>query len=180
MIAAYQDRFRALPGDDGSAVAHLGATAAQAKNAAGQTISDGLIGGTFDSTDATSESVIMWQHLRLANLVAGDATDPSKVDLTNSNWRYKNAEGGVVGVQSANPLAAGTAWSGRQFICQQNVSGRIALQVDTTMDDGNPSTGSVRFGTWASPTLTPATLPDNSGAAGTFDENKLYTVCASF
>ncbi len=176
MIAAYQDRFRALPGDDPSAQTHLGTTATQAATVANkQTIGNGLIEGDFNSTSNADESVIMWQQLRLANLASGDAGAPPSVTTDLANWRPRNSEGGIVGVQSKNPLAV--TWSGRQFICQENISGRIAQQVDTTMDDGNPSGGSVRFGTWSGSALTPVT---NTGNSPTFTENDLYVVCASF
>jgi prepilin-type N-terminal cleavage/methylation domain-containing protein len=176
MIAAYQDRFRALPGDDSSVQTHLaGATLATTP---GTKQSNGLIDGNWDSNTGTDESVLMWQHLRLANLAAGDSSDPG---ATASNaWLPKNAENGPIGVQSNTPI---TGWSGRLFICQGNISGRVAQQVDSTMDDGNPATGSIRFGTWKSPTLTPVSLPGNAASApvGTvLDENQLYTVCASF
>lgn len=178
MIAAYQDRFRALPGDDASAQTHLGSTAAQAD---ASKAGNGMIDGNFDSTSGSSESIIMWQHLRLANLASGDTTDPAKASDLN-NWMPKNSEGGIIGVQSANPLGTNGTWSGRLFICQKNVSGRIAQQVDTTMDDGNPSSGSVRFGLWDGSKLTPATVSaaSSSGSSGSFDENTLYVVCASF
>jgi prepilin-type N-terminal cleavage/methylation domain-containing protein len=178
MIAAYQDRFRALPGDDISVTSHLnGAKPATTPSTGKQ--SNGLIEGDWDSKTGTDESVLMWQHLRLANLAAGDSSDPGTA--VSATWLPKNAENGPIGVQSTTPI---TGWSGRLFICQGNISGRIAQQVDSTMDDGNPATGSIRFGIWASPTLTPVALPGAAGAsapsASTLDENMLYTVCASF
>lgn len=181
MIAAYQDRFRALPGDDPSAQSHLGTSAAQASSASSQTVGNGLIDGDFNSTSATSESVILWQHLRLANLASGDASTPPSGTTELAAWRPKNSEGGTIGVQSAKPVSG--TWGGRQFICQENVSGRIAQQVDTTMDDGNPSGGSVRFGTWSSGVLTPVANAGASSSASsgtTMEESSLYVVCASF
>lgn len=164
MIAAYQDRFRAIPGDDSTVAAHL-KTATPATG----TLGDGLIGGDWDTSAPTAESVLMWQHLRLANLASGSTSAPSSAaDL--AEFVPKNAEGGRIGVQSTAPIAG---WSGRQFVCQGNISGRVAQQVDTTMDDGNPTNGSIRFGTMAAGIMTAET------AAG-LDENKLYVVCASF
>lgn len=180
MIAAYQDRFRALPGDDPSAVSHLGSKAAQASSSSAQTVGNGLIEGSFNSTTSTDESVIMWQHLRLANLASGDAGTPPTSGTELAGWRPKNSEGGNIGVQSKTPI---TDWAGRQFICQENVSGRIAQQVDTTMDDGNPSGGSVRFGKWSGSALTTVTTSGASSSASSgnaMQESDLYVVCASF
>ncbi len=162
MIAAYQDRFRALPGDDASAQTHLGTT--NTTNGDG----DGLIEGAWNSVgaDATNESAYVWQHLRLANLASGSTDKPSAGD-----WEPRNSEGGRIGVQSTVPYSG---MRGRIFVCQGNVSGRIAQQVDTTMDDGKPNSGSVQFGT------APSTDSKSvAAAATTIDENALYVVCAS-
>ncbi len=184
MIAAYQDRFRALPGDDAAVATHLnGGVAATTTTACGAgtggvgSTSNGLIDGCWDSMAPTDESVLIWQHLRLANLASGDSTSPvALAGPTLTTWLPHNSENGRIGIQSLPPV---TGWTGRQFVCQGNVSGRIAQQVDTTMDDGNPSGGSVRFGTMNSAgAMTPVTIL--AGGGGTFSENDLYVVCASF
>jgi len=157
MIAAYQDRFRALPGDDKSASSHF----SSANNGNG----NGVIDGTWSSTEASTtgstpaESTYIWQHLRLANLAPGSSSTPSTGD-----WEPRNAEGGRIGVQSAVPF---TGMRGRIFVCQGNVSGRIAQQVDTAMDDGKANDGAVQFG---------ANL---DAAETTLDESKPYIICAS-
>lgn len=167
MIAAYQDRFKALPGDDRSASTHL-------KNAVNATppgdgaLGDGMVGGTWDSTTATDESVLLWQHLRLAGLAAGDTAAPG---ANINDWLPRNTEGGRIGVQSKAPVVG---WPGRLFVCQNNISGRIALQVDTTMDDGNPDKGSIRYGTTgAAGEIAPIAIAESN-------ESFLYTICASF
>lgn len=182
MIAAYQDRFRALPGDDRAADANLvGAVEATtfACGGAAGAISNGGVDGCWDSEVLTDESLLMWQHLRLANLASGDTTAPTAA-LVGANWLPRNSEGGRVGVQGTAPFAGMT---GRLFVCQGNVSGRIALQVDTTMDDGRPNQGSVRFGTAAAAGVAMAGVVVGAPANGPnppFVENDLYVVCASF
>jgi prepilin-type N-terminal cleavage/methylation domain-containing protein len=179
MMAAYQDRFRALPGDDAAVATHLTngqpATTFTACGAGGAApgISNGLIDGCWNSITPTDESVVMWQHLRLANLASGDTTAPTAALIT-AGWLPLNAEGGPIGVQSTPPF---TGMTGRMFVCQGNISGRIAQQVDSTMDDGRPDQGSVRFGVLAAPPMTAATV---GGATPTFSENSLYVICASF
>ncbi|MEN3112458.1 type II secretion system protein [Uliginosibacterium paludis] len=155
MIAAYQDRFRAMPGDDRAATTHLGGSA----NGNG----NGTIDGAWNSTalsnpdGSPAESTYVWQHLRLANLAPGSAASPSAGD-----WEPRNAEGGRIGIQSATPF---TGMRGRVFVCQDNISGRIAQQVDTTMDDGKPDEGAVRFGSAL------------GSAASTVDDNQSYIIC---
>ena len=61
MIHAYQDRFRALPGDDPAAVRHL-CSGGGACTVAGN--GNGVINGDWDA-GADTESVRLWQHLRL-------------------------------------------------------------------------------------------------------------------
>lgn len=157
MIAAYQDRFRALPGDDRNAERHFGSQETAKGNG------DGKIDGLWDSTasdQTASEAAYFWQHLRLANLAPGSLAKPSAGD-----WEPLNAQGGRIGVQSAQPF---TGMRGRLFVCQGNVSGRIAQQVDASMDDGRPDQGAVRFGTEI-----------GQAAADTIAEDENYILCAS-
>ena len=64
-IYGYQDKFRALPGDDGNVAAHLnGATLATT----GGTVGNARIEGAWNSTTLTDESALFWQHVRLAGL----------------------------------------------------------------------------------------------------------------
>lgn len=156
MITAYQDRFRALPGDDRAAETHLGGST----NGNG----NGMIDGAWNATDLTSadgtpaESAYSWQHLRLANLAPGSTAAPSAGD-----WEPRNAEGGRIGIQSSAPFPG---MRGRLFVCQDNISGRIAQQVDSTMDDGRPGDGSVRYGV------------SLGTVAATTEENQSYVICS--
>src|ERR1700682_3692444 len=86
-IYAYQDKFRALPGDDVSADTHLPTGVAADKGNG-----NGVIEGLWNSVTATDESFRFWRHVRLANLAAGptDVTDPTYVP--------KNAVGGSLGI----------------------------------------------------------------------------------
>ena len=169
MITAYQDRFRALPGDDPAPGAHLGENvAATAKNG---TKGNGRIEGEWNSTSADDESVVMWQHLRLANLATGDVSKPG----TNiSAWVPTNSDGGRIGVSASKPSALGQNVRGPQYICQANINGRIAQQIDSTMDDGKPDAGSVgafEDGATGGSAASPVTV---------YDDSKMYVVCYGF
>lgn len=163
MIAAYQDRFRILPGDDHAANTHLTGGVV-----AGTQSPNGMIDGDWNSTTITDESVLIWQHLRLANLASGDTAAPTVTNLAG-DWLPRNSEGGRIGVQSVVPF---TGMTGRMFVCQGNVSGRIAQQVDSTMDDGVSTSGSVRYG------VAGAAFPWTAVAAPV--EGALYVICAGF
>ena len=155
-IYGYQDKFRALPGDDPAAVAHLGATAGQAAVSQG----NGVIDGAWNSTAAADESYLFWQHVRLAGLAPGPTT------LGATDYVPLNAVGGRVGIQSAKPFT--TMSSGTWFICSAGITGKFAKQLDAQLDDGVTNTGSMQAGAFASP----------AGAATvTLDDAIQYTVC---
>ena len=66
-IYGYQDKFKALPGDDKASTAHTGCTDEQngsCKDGDG----DGQIEGAWNSEVATDESARFWQHVRMAGL----------------------------------------------------------------------------------------------------------------
>ena len=147
-IYGYQDRFKAIPGDDAAVVAHLGAAATLATTPAG-TVGNGAINGNWDTVTLTDESMLFWQHVRLANLAPGSTTVAA-----NATYWPVNADSGRVGIEagSANFIqnvnaagaANGTFLTGAYVICSDGILGRFALQLDTTLDDGNPQTGSLR------------------------------------
>lgn len=170
-IYGYQDKYRAVPGDDAHAKDHVGTTATQA---AGATAGNGTIDGTWDSTTAAVETQIFWQHVRLAGLANGP-TDPATAD-----FRPTNSVGGAIGIQSnsaafvsivQNAAGAASLMSGTYIICSQGVLGKYAAQLDITMDDGESDTGSMRMFDPASvgKSVTTATLNANPG--------KAYTAC---
>ncbi|WP_153161180.1 prepilin-type N-terminal cleavage/methylation domain-containing protein [Zoogloea sp. 1C4] len=162
-IYAYQDRFRALPGDDAGVANRLtGAVRATT----GGTSGNGRIDGAWNSTTATDETVLFWQHVRLANLASGDSRNPGAEGVVIADWLPRNAFSGRIGVTSASPLAG---WGGSFFICQENLAGTFARQVDIAMDDGLPATGTVR-------------LLSGGAAVAQADLNDatVYTVCAAY
>jgi prepilin-type N-terminal cleavage/methylation domain-containing protein len=134
-IYGYQDRFRAVPGDDGAANNHVTGTVATT----GGATNNGQIGGTWDSTTQTDESYLFWQHVRLAGLAPGSTA------LGVAEYEPRNASGGRIGVQSIGAgFATITGMQGSYAVCSDLILGRDALQLDTTLDDGNTATGNVR------------------------------------
>jgi prepilin-type N-terminal cleavage/methylation domain-containing protein len=160
MIYGYQDKFKSLPGDDGNVANHIsGAT--QASTPAG-TIGNGVINGAWNTVTATDESCLFWQHVRLAGLAPG----PTTVDCTaNSAYWPKNANGGQIGIQSNTNFVTITGATtpvlpGTYVICSQGILGQFVLQLDATLDDGDPSTGAMRAiqGTTPGNGVTPAVV----------------------
>ena len=135
----YQDRYRALPGDDKGATRWAGAPVSVAPQVAG----DGVIVGTYNSTTATDESRIFWDHLRRAGFVSGTGAE-----------NPFNAVSGKTGIQTGDGSDAtpggvlGIGGGAQQFaslmLCTANLPDKIAISVDSQMDDGKGKAGSVR------------------------------------
>ena len=162
-VYEYQDRFRALPGDDAAADKHVGG-----KNATTSTSTVGRIDGDWNSTTKTDESYLFWEHVRRANLATGTT------DTDSGDYVPRNAEGGPIGITGVSPYTpgtGGTTWQGNFYICSGSIQGRFARQIDTTMDDGNTETGSIRVIENGKATVAKF---ENLAPA---DDATLYTVC---
>ena len=143
-IYGYQDKFKALPGDDAAADKHLtgGTLAATVANRG-----NGIINGVWDKPADGDESCVFWQHVRLAGLAPGSTL----VSCAAANtYQPRNADGGIIGVQSVtgftdtNVLPTAGGISGAYVVCSDGILGKFAKQLDTTLDDGVGDTGSVR------------------------------------
>lgn len=139
-IYGYQDKFRAIPGDDANVATHInGGT--PATTPAG-TLNNAQINGTWNSATATDESFLFWQHVRLA----GFATGPTAVG--DAAYLPRNAESGRFGVQSLNAafvtIVDVAPMTGSYVTCTENIAGRLVKQIDANLDDGNTATGSLR------------------------------------
>ena len=156
-IYGYQDKFKSLPGDDSAAVAHVGGTVATVG-----TQGNGVIENAWDSTTATHESYLFWQHVRLAGLAPGSTTTGV------ADYPPLNALGGRIGIQSASPY---TGLNGSYFICSTGILGRYAKQLDIQLDDGNTATGSMMVGG------TPTTTAIAPTATGSVTDSSAFTVC---
>ena len=162
-IYGYQDKYKALPGDDANAATHLtGGT----KATTGGTTGNGLIEGQWDSVTTTDETFLFWQHVRLAGLAPGPTL------TTDANYVPRNADGGKIGVQSVSGFTEITGMTGAFVICSDGILGKFAKQLDVTLDDGETSTGSLRAvvsGVAGAGVLTSAIV-----------DSTTYTVCLSF
>ena len=166
-IYGYQDKYRALPGDDNNASTHVGGLTPPS---AGSSVpGNGVIEGTWDaggtSGHTNDESNLFWQHVRLANLAAG----PTASSGTPPDFRPTNSNGGLIGVTNAgeSPIS-GMSTAGSYVICSSGIQGKFAKQLEITMDDSSPNTGSMREILQSAGTGT---------AAATLDDNLSYIVC---
>jgi prepilin-type N-terminal cleavage/methylation domain-containing protein len=165
-VYAYQDTYRALPGDDRGARSRLpGATLA----AASPSLGNGRIDAAWNSMDAGDESRVFWQHLRLAGLASGP------VALEDPNFTPRNSLGGAIGFSSVSPAQLQVAgMRGDYQMCSAGIPSRFVLAVDLTLDDGEPATGMVRA---VADGAAPGALPVVSAA---LDDVRTYTLCMTF
>ena len=165
----YQDRYRAIPGDDKGAsrwtgISNLGD-------------GDGHLLGLYNSAIATDESRLWWEDLRRAGFITG-----------SGNSQPLNAVSGMIGVQTGDGAAtpgrvlngATTDGFASLIICSANLPDKIAIAVDSQMDDGVPNAGTVRakIQTGLNPNIdgTSALTADTAYAE---TGNNSYTVCRS-
>ena len=161
----YQDRYRAMPGDDQNADTRWATPLPAATKGNG----DNVLGGLYNSSTDTHESRMWWDHLRRAGFISGTGfTQPM------------NATSGIVGAQTGDGAAApATALSGLSglLVCSSNLPDKIAIAVDNQLDNGNSATGTVRAQLHAA---TDGASPAISGtAAASYAEtgSNTYTMC---
>jgi len=165
---AYQDRYKAVPGDDAAAANHF----TGGVNGGG----DGAITGLYTATAAlvaATESNNFWQHTRMAGFMTGTATAAAANPPTNSL-------GGLLGIQSQVSATGGSTYGiTGPVACAGGVPWKIAQAADELLDDGNSDTGTVRAGAAGAANL--ATTAAVSGAYGTAaapaDTETLHTIC---
>lgn len=169
-IYGYQDKYKAIPGDDPAAsTRNAGAVTATT----GGTVGNGLIQGEWDSVTTTDESFLFWQHVRLAGLAPGPTTFGDAAAL--ALYQPTNADGGRVGVQSVSGMTEITGMTGAYAICSTGILGKFAKQLDTTLDDGETSTGSLRAVVQGTPGVGVTTASITGG-----NDSAPYTVCMAF
>lgn len=173
LVYGYQDKYRAMPGDQGAAelAAAFGAGVATACTPAAPNLcatGNGRIDGNWNSNGVTDESYVFWQHVRLANLATGSTV------TGGAGYLPRNAVGGQMGIEggAAGSYIAGMA--GGFFICSDSIPGALVRQVDRALDDGEASTGSVQ----AIPAA--GKRGDAPVASANLADGTAYTVCAAF
>lgn len=145
----YQDRFRAMPGDDSAAANRF--TPAQCGGVCRNGNGNGVIVGPFtDRVTAASVATVtdgaanevskLWQHLRAAGLL--------RVDGSSLYHNPVSPSGGLIAVAGPTPAGANTPSAGMLpaslYLVISNVPGHVAQALDDARDDGLVNLGFYR------------------------------------
>ncbi len=140
-VIAFQDRYKALPGD--YAEAHLMIPCVPA-------CPSGNGNGRVEDTTTPSESILAWAHMSGAGLLNGNFTATSSTTTVTPENAPRNATGGFLQIAfdnkwgySANPARRHNIKTGN------NVAVEILAEVDRKIDDGLPASGRFQFSTYA-------------------------------
>ena len=170
-VTSYQDRYRAIPGDD------QGANARWVTQAPAAGSGDGIVAGLYNANNtagtggapvAAAESNLFWQHLRIAGFIAGPTTG------LGSGSPPPNATGGLIGVETGVGGTNGLGFTSL-IMCTSNLPDKVAIAVDTQADDGNPVTGQVRGQLQAGPN--PITLAASNVSTYVETGTNQYLLC---
>jgi prepilin-type N-terminal cleavage/methylation domain-containing protein len=175
----YVDRYAALPGDDRKAAARWAAAPAAASGDG-----DGQVSGTYNNGNAPCvagiESCSWWDHLRRGGFISGSGAT-----------QLRNVAGGLVGVQSGDGAApaygpvlggpAGVDGFSVAIQCSANLPEKIAIAVDTQLDDGARTSGTGRgiLQGAQNPSIAVDATAAGVGGAGSYVETgtSVYTLC---
>jgi hypothetical protein len=177
-LNTYHSMYKAYPGDDptiGTSNSHFTTATACSGTADVCKPGDGLIEGNWNDHDPTtpSEAYVLWQHLRLAGIVSGSTT------LGAADYLPENGVGRNMGVQSGTNDTGKTPINatlntdpirGTFIICSEGILGKLAKQLDITMDDGNTATGMMMAGI-------PTAVGVPMTAVSPLNDSTIYTVC---
>jgi prepilin-type N-terminal cleavage/methylation domain-containing protein len=168
-IYSYQDRYRALPGDELNATVSARWSGAFGGDGNGVLCTGACASPTTLKYNAPPvapaanlETQLFWMHLRLAGFVPGQTSGAAAMQQPS------NAVNGLLGVQTT-----GMGFTSN-IICSSNLPDKVAIAVDTQVDDGAASTGAVRGQLEAGPS------PDIAAASATaYQETgtNQYVVC---
>ena len=161
----YQDRYRAIPGDDPNADKRWSGAVSGDGN--------GVVKGAYNAAcpapleKGSPESCLWWDDLRRSGFVPG-----------NGGTQPFNAFAGILGVQTGN-ANDGSALGGFAglIVCSANIPDKVAIAVDTQMDDGLIDKGTVRGELQTTPN--PPIKSDADSTAYAETGTNTYTLCRS-
>ncbi len=130
-LLTYQDRYRAMPGDDDLAMLRFSIYTDGVNDPTPAEINgngDGIIDGNWMAAPNT-ETANFWKHLRASGLIDGGGDDDTQPT---------NAYGGLIGLHDGSLLISGHA------LIFGSIEGPIARVLEGRLDDGSPQSGRIQ------------------------------------
>ncbi len=135
---AFQDKYRAIPGDYPGALAHA--------NLSG--IANNQIGGNGDGvvrdTPMARESLLAWVHLSHANLISGNYQANGNQPDPLGEWP-RNPYGATLQLQYDDQFTGSGGVPRLNLKTGNQVPARILAEIDRKIDDGRANSGQFRF-----------------------------------
>ncbi len=135
---AFQDKYRALPGDYPGPLAHA--------NLAG--IASPQVGGNGDGvvrdTPLARESLLAWVHLSHANLISGNYQASGSQPDPQGEWP-RNPYGATLQLQYDDRFTGSGGVARLNLKTGNQVPARILAEIDRKVDDGRANAGQFRF-----------------------------------
>jgi prepilin-type N-terminal cleavage/methylation domain-containing protein len=137
----FQDRFRALPGDYNQATVNITGISTAACNG-------GNGDGNGQITTTNDEMILAWEHLSKAGFITGSYTCAATESNTTSPT---NPYSMFLRIIYDNAYAdTGTAPTRHNLKSGNQIPSDIIAEVDRKVDDGNATTGALRFSAFSS------------------------------
>jgi prepilin-type N-terminal cleavage/methylation domain-containing protein len=167
---SYQDRYRAMPGDDLNASGRwAGSQSGDGNGQFNKASSAGTTPELYSNVPTViagaPEVNLFWWHLRLSGFVAGSTASTNVASIMPP----ANAVNGLVGVQTT-----GMGFTSN-IICTSNLQDKIAVSIDTQLDDGTSTTGQLRGLIQSTPNQATGTTAPTSAYAETGTNS--YVLC---
>ena len=152
-ITAFQDRYRALPGDYDEASTNMACDSGNCIDGNGNGLVEAGING------AIHEEILAWHHLRAARFIEGSF---SMADAAVSQAAPSNTPRNVFGGYLRWAYDQQWGYSGQTTTRHNIKTGNqvpadVLAEVDRKTDDGLPGTGRFQFSTYAASGVAPPT-----------------------
>lgn len=150
-IHAFQDRYRALPGDYATASTNIncGPIPCLNGNGNGQIEMNASFGGT------PHENMLVWHHLSASGFMSGNYTYDGTSAPSQTNTPV-NPYGAYLNVSYDNVFGNGSQSVRHNIKLGNMIPSEILLEVDRKIDDGNPYGGTFQFSQYVGTDVAPS------------------------
>ncbi len=135
---AFQDKYRAAPGDYPGSLAYANLTG----------IASAQVGGNGDGvvrdTEQARETLLLWVHLSHANLITGNYRAEGSLPERNGEWP-RNPYNAYLQIQYDNHFANAGASPRLNLKTGNQIPAKVLAEIDRKIDDGRADSGQFRF-----------------------------------